>query len=108
MSVQSVFAILGPLTGEAFWSAYHAMDAGDQQIADGELQLDAWFCGWTPGPDTWTAPLPPVVIAPPPYDLPPWTPPVAAAPELATWLMLMIGLATIGILAERKWKGRKI
>ncbi len=102
MSVQSVFAILDPLTGAPFWAAYHAMGPGDQAIAQGELQLDAWFCGWTPGPDTWTAPPPPVVIVPPPYEPPPWTPPVVAVPEPATWLMLTIAFATIGMLAERR------
>ncbi len=38
MSVQSVFATLDPLTGAPFWAAYHAMDASDQAIAQGELQ----------------------------------------------------------------------
>ncbi len=97
MSIQTVFLTLGPLTGGPFWSAYHAMDAGDQQIADGELQLDAWFCGWTPGPDTW---IPPIVLVPPPIDIPPIQ--STAVPEIGTWLMLLIGCAMVGARMYRR------
>lgn len=97
MSVLTVFSTLGPLSGLPFWTAYHAMDAADQGVANSELALDRIVCGWTPGPDTWSpSPMPPVVIVPPPY-IPPYVPPpnAPAVPEASTWLMLAIGLAAM-------------
>ena len=102
-----VFATLDGLSGLPFWTAYHVdLTPVEQTQAQTELWFDAFYCGWSPGPDTWQPAPPPVVVEPPPWIPPPvvvvpppWNGPppphIVCAPELSTWLMLTVGLGAI-------------
>ena len=87
----SVVTPLHGLSGSSFWETYHALTPQVQELAQGELWLDNYFCGWTPGPDTGKQ----IVVVPPPWS-PPVVPPLPVIPELPMWAMFAIGMVMIG------------
>jgi hypothetical protein len=44
----------------------------------------------------------PPPLDPPPVDPPPVDPPTGAVPELSTWVMMLLGLAGLGLAAKRR------
>lgn len=82
------------LTGGAYWDAYHTLAPDAQHLAQTSLWLDDYFCGWSPGADTWL----PIVVVPPPGV--PNVPAPPAIPEMSVWMMMLMGL--IAIVAQPK------
>ena len=80
--VNTTFQVLGGQSGPAFWTSYDGLSSHQQGLAQTELWLDSFFCGWSPGdrtttpetaipgPPTTTTTTPPtitdVVAVPPP------------------------------------------
>ena len=116
--VNTTFQVLGGQSGPAFWNSYDGLSSHQQGLAQTELWLDSFFCGWwpgdrtttpetaTPGPPTITTPptITDVVVVPPPYyPLIPYVPvQTPVVPELSTWLMLMLGAAAIAMIYRHK------
>jgi hypothetical protein len=78
-------ALMGE-SGPSFWSTYATLNEGQQTVAQAELGLDAFYCGWSPGSPAMMEVTPIEPIVPPIHG---------SVPEPATWLMLVLGFAVL-------------
>ena len=96
--VNTTFTALSGQSGQAFWTSYDGLSSHQQDLAQTELWLDAFFCGWSPGDRTTTTD---VVEVTPPLPYIPVQPPIVI-PELSTWIMMILGLAMLGMFRAVK------